>query len=149
MAERQLADLLVSIGLDRNVDIERIASELAVITLPGYLDKAAFQSSLLEAIESQLYRQTDERIRLLRQQLAAVPGMQGQVMTDEPRPAADQQDHDTLQESASEVHEPAPPPPPPSPIDQAPYEERDTTMVESEEIPEDATMIWKTRDKSF
>lgn len=148
MAERQLADLLVSIGLDRNVDIERIASELAGVTLPAYVDKASFQGALLEAVEAQLYRQTDERIRLLRQQLAAGPGMQGRVEPDGPEPAADQPDHDTLQEPASDAHE-EPAPPPPSPVDEAPYEERDTTMVESEEIPEDATMIWKSRDKSF
>ena len=150
MAERQLADLLVSIGLDRNVDIERIANELAGVTLPAYVDKAVFQGALLEAVEAQLYRQTDERIRLLRQQISAGPGMQGRVVPDESPPAADQPDHDTLQEPAAATHEePAPPPPPPTPVDQAPYEERDTTMVESEEIPEDATMIWKSRDKSF
>lgn len=146
MPERQLADLLVSTGLDRNINIEKIASELAALSLPSYIDKAAFQRSLLDAIEAQLYKQTDERIRLLRQQLVAGPGLQGRVQVQtEPEPESVE----------SEAAQPEPPPEPeedeeqPAPSDQDLYEERDTTMVEAEDIPEDATMIWKRREERY
>lgn len=147
MAERQLAELLVGIGLDRNVDIEHIASDLVTIKLPGYVDAAAFQSALLEAVESQLYRQTDERIRALREQLAAGAGAARVAASNT---AASDQPSGQPEPAQSESRSPDEPASPTQPAPEStPYEEPDATMVESEEIPEDATMIWKTRDQGF
>ncbi len=138
MSERQLADLLISIGLDRNVSVEDIASELTALRLPGYIDNTAFQNSLLDAMEAQLHKQTEDRIRVLRQRFAPGAGVAGQLREDHlPMPAP--------QESASEAVDYLRPTPPAQ--EDVTVEERDATMVESEEIPNDATMIWKAGDK--
>ena len=134
MAEQQLAELLVSIGLERNVEIDDIAGQLASLSLPTYIDQSTFKNSLLEAVESQLYRQTDERIRMLRQQFDS-PGVAGRVQQ-EPSETADD------------------PTPTPAPVTQPgiAYEDHSETVVETEDIPDDipddATMVWGTRKES-
>jgi hypothetical protein len=129
MHERELSNLLIRISLERGVDIEHATRELAAMALPSFVDGTKFRSSLAEAVETQLQRQTDERIRKLRQQLGVEPAVHGRVNL------------------------PSPPPEPETTNEQiAPQEEakpaddlREGTIVSNEDLPEDATMIWESR----
>lgn len=127
MLDRQLAELLVQIGLDRNADVDTIASELTSLRLPTFVDADAFRTSLIDAIEVQLRKQTDDRIRRLRESLGNPPV---------PAPAGQSG-------KVNVTHEPAPDdtaiPVPPQP---EPYQ----TIVEPVELPSDATMVWKSRE---
>lgn len=129
MLDKQLAELLVQIGLERNADVDTIAAELTAMRLPEFVDSAAFKASLIDAIESQLRKQTDDRIRKLRasigsEQPAAAP------VAPPPAPAA------------------TPPPVPVSPSDTlAPEADVFKTIVEPANLPSDATMVWKGRDQ--
>lgn len=138
MLDRQLAELLVQIGLDRGTDVDTIAQELSTLKLPQFVDAEAFRASLLTAIETQLRRQTDERIRKLREQLA-VPSSSQPVMP--APPASEPQGRVNLPTDASGAAQtPAPAPPLASPVlDQF------QTIVEPAGMPKDATMIWKSR----
>jgi hypothetical protein len=142
--DRQLAELLVQIGLDRGTDVDTIAQELSTLKLPQFVDAEAFRASLLTAIETQLRRQTDERIRKLREQLA-VPSSSQPVMPAPPAPpappASEPQGRVNLPTDASGAAQtPAPAPPLASPVlDQF------QTIVEPAGMPKDATMIWKSR----
>lgn len=132
MLDKQLAELLVQIGLERNVDVDTIARELSTLKLPGYVDVEAFRASLFSAIEVQLRRQTDERIRKLRDQLAVPAGAEAAP------PAPEPQGRVTI------PPEPASVPTPPEP-QATPVADQFQTIVEPASMPKDATMIWKSR----
>lgn len=135
MLDRQLAELLVQIGLERNADVDTVARELSDLKLPDFVDAAAFRASLFSAIEVQLRRQTDERIRKLRDQLS-VPAGQEAAPPVPPSP-----------EPQGRVTIPPAPAPAPAPVEQpaAPVADQFQTIVEPAGMPKDATMIWKSR----
>lgn len=130
MMDRQLAELLVQIGLERNADVDTIAQELSNLKLPGFVDGEAFRASLFSAIEIQLRRQTDDRIRKLRDQLAVSPASDPAPA---PSPAPEPQGRVTIPPEA-----PATPP-------ATPVADQFQTIVEPTGMPKDATMIWKSR----
>jgi hypothetical protein len=132
MVERQLADLLIQSGLERNVDIETIVSELAALTLPSFVNAEAFRTSLVDMLETRLRQQTDERIRRLRQQLEVSSHSDGriqpQVQPDAEEPITMHEPEPVRDEHIVAAVEPA-------------------RAVEPLDIPEDATMVWKSRDR--
>lgn len=64
--EEELAGLLAQIGLERGVGVERLADELARVTLPGFIDGQEFRQSLVAALERQLRAQVEEQIGAIR-----------------------------------------------------------------------------------
>lgn len=130
MHERQLADVLISMGVERGTDIDQIAHELASQTFPSFVDEAAFKTSLLDAVESQLRRQTDEQIERLRNQLAGGAAQMGRVQLEQEAP-------ELTEKPQQEVVTPEPP---------SDIEETNQTVVVDEDLPEDATMVWHTAD---
>lgn len=130
MHERQLADLLIRIGVDRGIDVDQVATELASVAMPRFVDEAAFKASLLEASEAHLRKQMDERIELLRQQLATQGTNKGRVLL-EPEPAA--QEEESLDSA--------------EPVGHVSLDETNQTVVVDEDLPEDATMVWHTQDE--
>ncbi len=131
MVERQLADLLIQSGLERNVDIETIVSELAALTLPTFVNAEVFRTSLVDMLETRLRQQTDERIRRLRQQLEvssnSVGRIQPQLQPDAEEPITMNEPEPVRDEQMVSIGEPI-------------------TAVEPPDMPEDATMVWKSRD---
>lgn len=132
MLDKQLAELLVQIGLERNADVDTIASELSTLRLPSFVDAESFRATLFSAIEIQLRRQTDERIRKLRDQLAMPAGAEAAPSAPEP------QGRVTIPPEPASV--PTPPEPPAAPV-----ADQFQTIVEPASMPKDATMIWKSR----
>lgn len=133
MHERQLADLFIHIGVDRGVNVDQIATDLAEVSLPSFVDEAAFKASLLDAIETQLRRQTDERIQQLRQQLTsqvAPAASQGRVQLDE-EPSIEEEEPIDQAESRGRVA----------------LDDTNQTVVVDEDLPEDATMVWHTQEE--
>lgn len=118
--ERDLCNLLIQMGLDRGVDVGHVTEELATLALPSFADTAAFRNVLVEAAETQLRLQMDERIRKLRQQLgvAALPSTQGEA---------------DLSATSS------------PPLTRVPaMTDQDEPTAVDENLPEDATVMWKT-----
>ncbi len=127
MREKDLANIIVQIGIDRGVDLDHIVDELGATTLPSFIDKSAYNAALIEAIEARLRQQVEERIQGLRRQLglsASAPA--GRLNEASPKPAwvppvAEPATSDTLHSFPSD----------------------EETL--DEDLQSDATMIWTTR----
>jgi hypothetical protein len=67
MKERELANLLIQMAVDGGLDVERAADQLATLQLPSFVDSRAYKATLLEAVESQLRTQMEQRLQAMRQ----------------------------------------------------------------------------------
>jgi hypothetical protein len=65
--ESELANLLIQMGVDRGLDVERAADELASTSLPSFVDVRTFRASLLESVESEMRKQMEQRLQAMRQ----------------------------------------------------------------------------------
>jgi hypothetical protein len=66
MRERELATLLIQMGVDSGMDIEGSADALAMVAFPSFVDSRSFKAALLEAIETQMRAQMEERLQAMR-----------------------------------------------------------------------------------
>lgn len=71
MKERELATLLIQMGVDSGVDIERAAEDLATVAFPSFVNAKSFRSALLDAIESHMRTQMEQRLQAVRQRFEA------------------------------------------------------------------------------
>jgi hypothetical protein len=67
MRERELASLLIQMGVDNGTEIEKIANDLAGLSLPSFVNPRAFRGALLEAVEDQMRAQMEQRLQAMRQ----------------------------------------------------------------------------------
>lgn len=77
--ERELAGIIVRMGLARGLDADRLVDELARMSLPGFLDAQAFRASLVDTIEEQWRAELDARVRRLRDQLGGSAPPDGRI----------------------------------------------------------------------
>ncbi len=129
MRERQLANLLIQMGMERGMDIEQVVQEMAGAVLPAFVDARAFRAALVEVAEGQLRSQMEERLSRLRQQLAPPAPVQGRVQLGPAAPSY-------RSAPAEREHEREPEPAPASATDE---------VRPGPELPSDATMIWTTQ----
>lgn len=115
MREKQLAGLIIQMGLDQGVAIEHIMAELADMQLPSFVNSDGFRKALLDAVEEQLRAQLEARLAELRRQFVAPHPVPGQVRL---RP--------TEISAAAIGGEVAPP----------------DELLPNQDLPRDATMIW-------
>lgn len=87
MKERELADLLIQMGVDSGLEIERAAEELASVSFPAFVSAKTFKSALLETIESQMRAQMEQRLQAMRQRFDA-PGTSPNSNVARPQPAS-------------------------------------------------------------
>lgn len=126
MRERQLARLLIQMGLDRGVEMQRIAREVAGLPLPTFVDVQAWRDAVVEEVEARLRAEVEDQIAELRQQLGLPRPVQGRVQIPPAEPVA-------------AAPQPAAPAAEPASMPAEPPEARDP------DLPSDATMIWSTR----
>ena len=146
MRENELADLLMRMASDRGVDIETAAEELASIALPSFVDARQFRSAVIEALETSLRAQVEERLQSIRRRFDVAP--QKQRMSPQPlvaSPAAPLAAHMQSSAAALDGH---------SDFSDATVTDMTALSVEQEpepvvavdeELPTDATMVWTTR----
>jgi hypothetical protein len=67
MKERDLANLLIQMGVDSGLDIERAADQLATMQFPSFVDNRAYRAALLDAVEAQMRMQMEQRLQAMRQ----------------------------------------------------------------------------------
>ncbi len=150
MRENELADLLIRMASDRGVDIESAAEELASIALPSFVDARQFRSAVIQALESNLRAQVEERLQSIRRRFDVDSPAQGtpprpiiSPSTPAPAPApavsalrspAAMDGLPDLADATMADFTPLSDPPTPEP-----------EPVLEEELPTDATMVWTTR----
>src|SRR5687768_7499904 len=76
MRENELADLLIRMAADRGVEVEPAAEELAAIALPTFVDSRAFRSAVIQALETHLRAQVEERVQSIRRKFDMEPQKQ-------------------------------------------------------------------------
>lgn len=128
MRERELANLIVQIGLDQGVSVEQIAQEVAAMRLPSFIDGQAWRDAIVEAVEAQLRARVEEQIAELRRRMGLPQPVQGRVQMPsmEPSPAA----AETVMPNSEPVAVP-----PAAPVARDP------------DLPSDATMFWSKRSE--
>jgi hypothetical protein len=70
--ERDLASLIIQIGAERGVPLERIVDEAATLSLPSFIDASTMRAALVDALEAQLRAKMEAEIAQLRQRLSVV-----------------------------------------------------------------------------
>ncbi|HYI16047.1 MAG TPA: hypothetical protein VEX37_11690 [Thermomicrobiales bacterium] len=146
MRENELAELLIRMANDRGVDVEAAAEELASIALPSFVDAHQFRSAVIQALETNLRAQVEERLQSIRRRfdvdaprhptparpvvtpLAPAPAVgivRSSTALDRQPDLADVTMADMTPMADAPVTEPA--------------------AVAEEELPTDATMVWTTR----
>jgi hypothetical protein len=134
MRERELATLLIEIGLQSGVSIDRVVDELGSMSTPSFVSQQTFRGALADAAEAHLRRQFEDQLSRLRQKIGANRPVVGRVQV-----AAEPD----VQPFANEpfANEPIAPlkaaePPPPAPA---------APPAVEEELPADATLVWTTQ----
>ncbi|MGH9175401.1 MAG: hypothetical protein ACRD1H_13640 [Vicinamibacterales bacterium] len=148
MREKELANLLLAMGSDHDVDVERAADELVGISLPSFVDGRAFRAAVVESLESNIRDQMEQRLQMIRrrfdvEQPARADGRQRQgvgPVASEAAPAG--QVKRTVVPDVPPAVEPPQEIAPPS--DATEIVAAEQPAVE-EELPTDATMVWTTR----
>jgi hypothetical protein len=136
--ERELATLLIQMGVDNGTEIEKIANELAGMSLPSFVSPRTFRGALLEAVEDQMRAQMEQRLQAMRQKFdvaeAWTPATSGRFPDSSPRSASN-----TPATSGA-----------PRPLDRQPDSE--ITMLETivDDMPDDEetsddTIVWSPR----
>jgi hypothetical protein len=155
MRERDLAMLLIQMGVDSGADVERAAEELAGVDLPTFVDMRAFRGALIDEVENRMRAQMEQRLQLMRRRLdldVAAPAARSSARSST-RPESPLQ---TMPEPAA-AHAPQPTEvaAPRKPAGDAQSALADVTQIdggqlvpstaEEEDMPTDATMVWTTR----
>lgn len=143
MKERELANLLIQMGVDSGLDVERTADQLAGLTLPAFVDSRAFRSALLESVETQLRRQVEQRLQAMRQKFDVAAAPVGAVNMPSVKPSI------SSMPSAGNVVTPVPAPPA-NPIlspmsDQGAMDTFIGDLAEDDEPMSDDTIVWSPR----
>ena len=75
MREQDMAAVLFAQGVQSGLNMEQVIDELGVINWPSFVDASAFRAALAEAAETQLRRQLDEQLAMIRRKIdGARPG---------------------------------------------------------------------------
>lgn len=153
MRENELAELLMRMAAEADVDLEPAAEELAATALPSFVDPRAFRRAVVQRLEAHLRAQMEERLQSIRRKFDI--DAQPQSASVLPR------------SSAARPAPPSIPAPAVSPVrapismeglpdladatmtDLAPVgtesAPEDTVAASDDELPTDATMVWTTR----
>jgi hypothetical protein len=94
MRENELASLLIQMGADRGVDVERAVDELATMALPSFVDSRTFRAAVVEALEAHIRTQMEQRLQLIRRRFDVDPDASDAMpistpVTPAPQPAVD------------------------------------------------------------
>ena len=146
MRETELANLLIRMAADRGIEVEQAAEELALIALPSFVDSRAFRSAVIQALETHLRAQVEERVQSIRRRFDMEPqqpwvAQPGQVVV--PPVVAPKIDPHGVPSAMDGM---------PEPVDGTMSELTSLTPAAAadnaepdEELPADATMVWTTR----
>jgi hypothetical protein len=155
MRERDLAMLLIQMGVDSGVDVERAAEELAGVSLPTFVDVRRFKTALIDEVENRMRAQMEQRLQQMRRRLE-VDGTEAPVRSSarssvKPEPVLPPMP----QPPAYGAPQPTEIAAPRKGVAEAAPQLADVTQLEGgqvvpstaeeEDMPTDATMVWTTR----
>lgn len=147
MRENELADLLIRMAADRGIEVEPAAEELASIALPSFVDARDFRTAVIQALESHLRAQMEERLQSIRRRFDLEPRRPSAAQSRTPAasapamPQADVQRSPIAMDGLPDVADA-------TMTDLAPLtseEAAENPAAAEEELPTDATMVWTTR----
>jgi hypothetical protein len=141
MREQELATLLIQMAAEAGMDVERAAEELAGFAVPSFVNLRAFRTAVVDALETQLRAQMEQRLLTMRRRFDVDGNVAGSA-TPQPRvaytpPSSELATAPVRQAAGAEVPESAPDTVPPTPVQ--------PDIKEDEMMSPEATMVWTTR----
>jgi hypothetical protein len=169
MREQDLAAVLFAQGVQSGLSMEQVIDELGAVNWPSFVDTGVFREALAEAAETQLRRQLDEQLAMIRRKIdvarpatpaapaaratstasqRAAAQLSEPVAVVAPAPESNGQASNATSSSgpatAPGVQTPAPSAAEPAVIDTAPAASQEPVFDE-DDLPSDATMVWTTQ----